>query len=101
MPTAFDPGDAEEPFASLVASYPGAIAYPAAGFRLEWGPIVHRGRLDGTARVLVIGPDPAAHEAVERRVLVGDAGHRLQGFLCRLGIDRSYVMVNPFLSSVS
>jgi hypothetical protein len=31
-------------------------------FRLEWGPIYYRGRLDGSARVLVIGQDPAADE---------------------------------------
>ena len=100
MPTPFDPGYGEEPFASLVTSYPGAVAYPAGGFRLEWGPIFHRGRLDGTARVLVIGQDPAQHETIARRILVGEAGHRLQGFLFKLGIDRSYVMVNTFLYSV-
>ncbi len=31
-------------------------------FRVEWGPIFLRGRLDGPARVLVIGRDPAQHE---------------------------------------
>ena len=81
MPTAFDPGYGEEPIRSLVSSYPGAVAYPADGFRLEWGPVFHRGRLDGTARVLVIGQDPAQHETIARRILVGEAGHRLQGFL--------------------
>jgi hypothetical protein len=100
MPTPFDPGYGEEPFSTLVASYPGAIAYPAEGFRLEWGPVFHRGRLDGTARVLVIGQDPAQHETIARRILVGEAGHRLQGFLFKLGIDSSYVMVNTFLYSV-
>src|SRR6266540_3867437 len=100
MATAFDPGYVDEPFRSLVATYPGAIAYPSAGFRLEWGPIFHRGRLDGTARVLVIGQDPAQHETIARRILVGEAGHRIQGFLFKLGIDRSYVMVNTFLYSV-
>jgi hypothetical protein len=100
MPTDFDPGYADEPFRTLVASYPGAAAYPAGGFRLEWGPVFHRGRLDGTARVLVIGQDPAQHETIARRILVGEAGHRLQGFLFKLGIDRSYVMVNTFLYSV-
>jgi hypothetical protein len=100
MPTAFDPGYAEEPFRTLVAGYPGANAYPTTGFRLEWGPVFHRGRLDGTAHVLVIGQDPAQHETIARRILVGEAGHRLQGFLFKLGIDRSYVMVNTFLYSV-
>ena len=88
------------PLRSLVTSYPGAIAYPGAGFRLEWGPVFHRGRLDATARVLVIGQDPAQHETIARRILVGEAGHRLQGFLFKLGMDRSYVMVNTFLYSV-
>jgi hypothetical protein len=35
---------------------------------MEWGPILHRGRLDGTARILVIGQDPAQHETVVRRI---------------------------------
>lgn len=96
----FDPGYGREPYAGLIRSYPGAETYPASDFRTEWGPIFHRGRLDGTARVLVIGQDPAAHEAVVRRILVGTAGRRFQGFLARLGIDRSYVMVNTFLYSV-
>jgi hypothetical protein len=100
MPTAFDPGYVEDPFSSLVAGYPGANAYPGGGFRLEWGPVFHRGRLNGSARVLVIGQDPAQHETIARRILVGEAGHRLQGFLFKLGIDLSYVMVNTFLYSV-
>jgi hypothetical protein len=68
-----------------------------ARFRMNWGPIYYRGRLDGTARVIVIGQDPAADENVARRILVGSAGQRVQGFLRKLGIDRSYVMVNTFL----
>jgi hypothetical protein len=36
---------------SLVADAPGGDIYPPAGFRTEWGPIFHRGRLDGTASV--------------------------------------------------
>jgi uracil-DNA glycosylase len=66
---------------------------------VEWGPIFHRGRLDGSARVLAIGQDPAQHEAIVRRVLVGEAGHRVQGFLSKLGLDRSYVIINAFLYS--
>jgi uracil-DNA glycosylase len=97
--TRFDPGYTHEPFLSLCRTFPGPDVYPPAAFRTEWGPIFHRGRLDGTARVLVIGQDPAQHEGVVRRVLVGMAGHRLQGFLAKLGIDRSYVIVNTFLYS--
>lgn len=96
----FDPGYAHEPYATLVRSHPGPEVYPPADFRVEWGPVFHRGRLDGSARILVIGQDPAAHEAVTRRILVGAAGRRVQGFLAKLGIDTGYVMVNTFLYSV-
>lgn len=93
----FDPGYGGEPFAGLVEAAPGRNVYRSARFRTEWGPIFHRGRLDGSARVLVIGQDPAAHETVARRVLCGHAGHRVQGFLHKLGVDRSYVIINVFL----
>lgn len=96
----FDPGYAQEPFRSLCEDYPGEETYPAGDFRVEWGPVFHRGRLDGSARVVVIGQDPAQHEVVTRRILVGAAGQRAQGFLAKLGIDTSYVMVNAFLYSV-
>jgi hypothetical protein len=96
----FDPGYASQPFSDLVEQEPGTKAYPSKDFRVEWGPIFHRGRLDGSARVLVLGQDPAQHETIARRILVGEAGHRLQGFLAKLGIDRSYVLVNTFLYSV-
>jgi uracil-DNA glycosylase len=96
----FDPGYFQEPFRSLAADYPGGDVYPPGQFRVEWGPIFHRGRLDGSARVLVIGQDPAQHETVIRRILVGEAGRRVQGFLSKLGITRSYVFVNTFLYSV-
>ncbi|WP_297326112.1 uracil-DNA glycosylase family protein [Nitrosomonas sp.] len=96
----FDPGYVEEPFKSLCEDYPGPDVYPIGNFRVEWGPIFHRGRLDGSARVLLIGQDPAQNEAIVRRILVGEAGQRIQGFLAKLGIDRSYVMINTFLYSV-
>jgi uracil-DNA glycosylase len=96
----FCPGYPDEPFTSLVGDYPGAQVYPVKDFRVEWGPVFHRGRLDGSARILVLGQDPAAHEAIARRILVGEAGQRTQGFLAKLGIDRSYVMINTFLYSV-
>jgi hypothetical protein len=47
-----------------VLEYPEADVYPTDQFRIEWGPIFHRGRLDGSARVLVIGQDPAQHETI-------------------------------------
>lgn len=96
----YDPGYANEPFKTLCRDHPDETVYPQADFRIEWGPIFHRGRLDGSARVLIIGQDPAAHETIIRRILVGVAGQRVQGFLAKLGVRRSYVMVNAFLYSV-
>src|ERR1700730_17532686 len=100
MPTDFDPGYGQPPFDHLCRDCPDAGVYPTADFRVEWGPVFHRGRLDGSARVLVIGQDPAQHEEMARRILIGTAGHRIQGFLSKLGIDKSYVMINTFLYSV-
>src|SRR4029450_5283104 len=88
------------PFDVLVADYPGEDVYPSADFRTEWGPIFHRGRLDGSARGLVLGQDAGHPAAISLRILVGEAGQRVQGLLARLGIRRSYVMVNTFLYSV-
>jgi uracil-DNA glycosylase len=100
MSHSFDAGYFEEPFRTLVDEYPEADVYPPGQFRVEWGPIFHRGRLDGSARVLIIGQDPAQHEIVVRRILVGEAGRRIQGFLAKLGITTSYVFINTFLYSV-
>jgi hypothetical protein len=57
-------------------------------FRLEWGPHYYRGRLDATAKALIIRQDPAADENVARRILVGEAGQRVQGLLVKLGLTR-------------
>jgi len=100
MSRPFDPGYLAEPFLTLCANYPEADVYPADQFRIEWGPIFHRGRLDGSARVLVIGQDPAQHETIVRRILVGEAGRRIQGLLAKIGVTRSYVFVNAYLYSV-
>jgi hypothetical protein len=69
----------------------------AEHFRLAWGPVFYRGRLDGSARVLVVAQSPGPAELVVRRGLAGLAGQRLQGFLTRLGLTRSYTMGNAFL----
>ncbi|HEX3233044.1 MAG TPA: hypothetical protein VHR41_02525 [Gemmatimonadales bacterium] len=100
MPIPFDPGYGDEPFRTLVQDVPDETVFPTTDFRTEWGPVFHRGRLDGTARLLAIGQDPAQHEVIARRTLVGGAGHRAQGFLAKLGLTRSYVMVNTYVYSV-
>lgn len=96
----FCPGYGAEPFATLCAQVPGADVFPAPDFRLEWGPIFHRGRIDGSARVLVLGQDPGASEAIARRILVGVAGQRVQGLLGKLGLQHGYVLINAFVYSV-
>ena len=100
MSTNFDPGPQSAALRALMSNYPDASIYPFADFRTEWGPIFYRGRLDGSARMLVIGQDPAQTEGVLRRILVGEAGRRFQGFMAKCGIDTSYIMINTFLYSV-
>lgn len=65
-------------------------------FWFDWGPIFYRGRLDGSARVLCIASDPGPTERIAGRTLVGNAGQRVQGFLTKLGLTRSYVCVNAW-----
>jgi hypothetical protein len=62
----------------------------------DFGPVFYRGRLDGSARVLCIASDPGPTECLPfvRRCLVGDAGQRVQGFLNKVGLTRSYVLLN-------
>ncbi|HEX4693200.1 uracil-DNA glycosylase family protein [Sphingomonas sp.] len=74
--------------------------YPQAPFHTRFGPVFYRGRLDGTARVLVIGQDPATDETLAGRAFVGQAGQIAQNFLAKLGLTRSYVMFNTFLFGV-
>jgi uracil-DNA glycosylase len=91
----FDPG----PPAALAQHFtavPGYAAEHRALFWYDWGPVFYRGRLDGTARLLGIASDPGPTERVVGRTLVGDAGQRVQGLLRKLGLNRSYVLVNAF-----
>lgn len=76
------------------------IQHPARRFRLDFGPVYYRGRLDGTARVILVGQDPATNEILAHRIFVGRSGQRIQGFLKKLGLTRSYVLMNTFLYSV-
>ncbi len=65
-------------------------------FWYDWGPVFYRGRLDRTARLLCVASDPGPTERIACRTLVGDAGQRVQGFLAKLGLTRSYLLVNAF-----
>ena len=89
----FDPG----PPAHLAALFDDVPDPPGlADFWFDWGPVFYRGRLDGSARVLCIASDPGPTERVAGRSLVGNAGQRVQGFLSKLGLTRSYVCLNAW-----
>jgi 5-methylthioadenosine/S-adenosylhomocysteine deaminase len=91
----FDAGPPQE-FAQIFANSPNYDPY-REHFWYDWGPVFYRGRLDGTARVLCVASDPGPTERVAMRTLVGDAGQRVQGFLAKLGLTRSYVCLNAFI----
>lgn len=91
----FDAGPSQE-FAQIFARSPDYEPYEKH-FWYDWGPIFYRGRLDGTARVLCVASDPGPTERVAMRTLVGDAGQRVQGFLAKIGLTRSYVCLNAFV----
>ena len=89
----FDPG----PPASLVPLLAEVPDPPVKGdFWFDWGPVLYRGRLDRSARVLCIASDPGPTERIAGRTLVGNAGQRVQGFLTKLGLTHSYLCVNAW-----
>ncbi|HIN85264.1 MAG TPA: hypothetical protein EYN06_02205 [Myxococcales bacterium] len=69
-------------------------------FRYHMGPLFYRGRLDGTARVLVVGQEGATDEAIVHRAFVGGTGQKVQNFLNSLGITKSYIFLNTFVYSI-
>ena len=89
----FDPGPTAA-FADLLSQVPDPPD-PLA-FWFDWGPIFYRGRLDGTARGRRPPPAPGPTERIANRNLVGNAGQRVQGFLTKLGLTRSYVCLNAW-----
>src|SRR3989440_3519880 len=90
----FDPGPPQL-FANIFANVPDITPFKD-DFWHDWGPVFYRGRLDGSARVFCIASDPGPTERVAGRTLVGDAGQRVQGFLAKLGLTRSYLCLNAF-----
>jgi uracil-DNA glycosylase len=90
----YDPG----PPPALAAHFAALPSYADERdlFWYDWGPVFYRGRLDKSARVLAIASDPGPTERIACRTLVGDAGQRVQGFLSKLGLTSSYVLVNAF-----
>lgn len=97
----YDPGPDcawERLFRSAPLDY--YINFAQSPFHTHFGPVFYRGRLDGTARVLVVGQDPSTDEVLGHRVFIGQAGQIAQNFLAKLGLTRSYLMFNTFLFGV-
>lgn len=92
--TEFDPG----PPAAIAQHLANVPSYASRRelFWYDWGAVFYRGRLDGSAKLLGIASDPGPTERIAGRTLVGDAGQRVQGFLAKLGLTRSYVLVNAY-----
>lgn len=90
----FDPGPSPA-LAQLLGDLPDYTPIKE-NFWFDWGPVFYRGRLDGSARLLCIASDPGPTERIAGRALVGDAGQRVQGFLKKVGLTRSYVCLNAF-----
>lgn len=99
----FDPGPAKSSgWAELFAETPnyrgiGRAVLNREVFRWHFGPMFYRGRLDGSARVLVVGQEGAQDESLSHRSFTGGTGGRMQHFLQYLGFDRSYLLLNTFV----
>jgi hypothetical protein len=66
-------------------------------FRWHHGPMFYRGRLDGSARIVVVGQEGAQDESLSHRSFTGGTGARMQHLLRHLGVDRSYLFLNSFV----
>ena len=66
-------------------------------FRWHHGPMFFRGRLDGSAKVLVVGQEGAQDESLSHRSFTGGTGARMQHLLKFIGFDRSYLFLNSFV----
>jgi uracil-DNA glycosylase len=92
----------EQRAATVPSPMPAIPSYTLTGdkFRFEMGPLFYRGRLDGSARVLVVGQDAATDEALAHRTFIGGTGQKVQNFLNMIGITKSYVAMNTFIYSI-
>ena len=70
-------------------------------FRWEHGPMFFRGRLDGSAKAVVIGQEGAQDESLSHRSFTGGSGSRMQHLLRHIGLDRSYLFLNSFVYPIN
>ena len=66
-------------------------------FRWHHGPMFFRGRLDGSAKVVLVGQEGAQDESLSHRSFTGGTGARMQHLLRHIGLDRSYLFLNSFV----
>ena len=102
-PWDYDPGPATTSgWPELFAVTPnyrglGVAVLGREAFRWHFGPMFYRGRLDGSARVLLIGQEGAQDESLSHRSFTGGTGARMQHVLSYLGINHSYLFLNTFV----
>jgi uracil-DNA glycosylase len=98
-----DPGPpATSGWAELFAETPnyrglGRAVLGREAFRWHHGPMFFRGRLDGSAKVVLVGQEGAQDESLSHRSFTGGTGARMQHFLRHIGLDRSYLFLNSFV----
>ena len=98
-----DPGPpATSGWAELFAETPnyrglGRAVLGKEAFRWTHGPMFFRGRLDGSAKVVLVGQEGAQDESLSHRSFTGGTGARMQHFLRHIGLDRSYLFLNSFV----
>ena len=102
-PWDYDPGPAKTSgWPELFADTPnyrglGKAVTGREAFRWHFGPMFYRGRLDGSARVLLIGQEGAQDESLSHRSFTGGTGARMQHLLNHVGVTRSYLFLNTFV----
>jgi uracil-DNA glycosylase len=102
-PWEHDPGPTTASgWAALFAETPnyrglGRAVVGREAFRWHHGPMFFRGRLDGSAKVVLVGQEGAQDESLSHRSFTGGTGARTQHLLRHLGLDRSYLFLNSFV----
>lgn len=102
-PWEHDPGPTTASgWAALFADTPnyrglGRAVLGREAFRWHHGPMFFRGRLDGSAKVVLVGQEGAQDESLSHRSFTGGTGARMQHFLHHIGLDRSYLFLNSFV----
>jgi uracil-DNA glycosylase len=102
-PWEHDPGPTTASgWAALFADTPnyrglGRAVLGREAFRWHHGPMFFRGRLDGSAKVVLVGQEGAQDESLSHRSFTGGTGARMQHFLHHVGLDRSYLFLNSFV----